>query len=200
MRRVSLLALTLLAAACDRADPLPPPPPVALPGLSLTSEPLNLGESVQGRRFRVTGRRCSTLVVRLLHITPTDVHQTSEHTISELPESFDGEFWLVEQNGKPFGKPDQTILTLKESFPKGRRISSSHDLTLPTGGMTQHVDTKSAYEPGKEDVVLARCTMKNNGSFSSGNVEDLKQQAAELKNDIVAVTIRWEAVPGANGR
>ena len=200
MRRLPLLCLALLAAACDPTAPPAPPAPVALPGLSLTSEALELGESVQGRRFRVTGRKCKTLVVKLLHITPTDVNQASEHTITELPESFDGEFWLLEQNGKPFGKPELTIITLKESFQKGRRLSSSRDLTLPTGATTQHVDTKSAYEQGKEDVVLARCTMKNNGSFSSGNVEALKKQAADLKNDILAVTIRWEAVPEASGR
>jgi hypothetical protein len=198
-----LLVLCLLAAlgACHRKKthtPAPPPTEDSSPSLALKSSEINLSDFVKGNQFSVQGRGCKKLEASLWHITASEAHTVTHYTFTKLPESLEGNLWLVAQKGDPFGRKQAKSYALGESIPAGTKSSTSADAPLfqgPYALESEHLETTSSYEAGREYVVFVRCmtkTVEKAHSFKSGDLESLKKHAAETKDELIAVTIRWE--------
>ena len=204
MKPTLLLALCLVAFldGCHRKKP-PQTPALAAnaespPSLGLKSSDIKLSDFVAGNQFAVQGRGCKKLEASFWHITADEVHTVTQFTFTKLPDSFEGTLWLITQNGTPFGKKDLKSYSLGEAIPAGTKTQSSAIAPVfqgPYALESSHLEMSSSYEAGREYVVFSRCLVKkveDKHSFGTGDLEYLKKHAAETKDEIIAVTIRWE--------
>jgi hypothetical protein len=158
---------------------------------------IKFSESVKGAQFSVQGRGCKTLHVALLHITAQDSSALTEYTFTGMPETFEGNLWLIAQSGEAFGKKNQKSYTLGESIPAATKTQTSAGPAIFEGPYTvesERADTSASLSASREHVILARCMSKRTDghSFGPGELAYLKKHAAETQDEIIAVTIRWE--------
>jgi len=198
-RLLPALCLVAILGGCHRKKAHGPAPAdaAASPSFSLTSAEIQFGDSVKGTDFNVHGRGCKKLEAALWHITADAATAQTTRTFADLPESFEGRLCLLAQKGEPFGMKDQRVYVLGESIPAALKTQSSVDpavLRGPYPGEIQERDSQRTYGAATEHVVLAICLAGKRDSHSLGSrtLEALKKHAAETKDEIIAVTIRWE--------
>jgi hypothetical protein len=203
MTRRTLLTLLALASltGCHRkqhssTSAASRPPTV---GLSVSARTYEFGENFHGTQFLLQGRITGKIQAALLHVTAEGAVEKTRQEFLLSPAGVDGSLWLTMQKGDPFGKPDQRLYALGESIPAATKLTSSTGPILLQGPFAleaEHLETVTPMpmQPGQERVLYARCLSKKSGahSFGSGDVEFLKKHAAEMKDDIVVVTLRWD--------
>jgi len=195
----ALPLLICLLASCDK-----PAAPGAAgmpkddgPGVSMTAVEIPFSSSVKGREFRVRGRGCRSLRVRLLHLVSGEVHSLTEHAFENLHPTVEGSFWLLAQDGEPFGQKGKICYSLTHSLKAGSVLTTSASPILFQGPFTmtsEATDTNSNYQREREHVIYRHLMSKISGSqeFRSGTVEELAKQTVGQNLEILAVTLRWE--------
>jgi len=151
MKRNLILALCLIAAlgGCHqkKSHPAAPVETTVGPFLGVKSTGIKFSESIKGNQFSVQGRGCKTLQVALLHITAQDSSSLTEYTFTGMPETFEGNLWLVAQSGEAFGKKNQKTYTLGESLPAATKTQTSADPQIFEGPYTvesERADTNAS--------------------------------------------------------
>jgi hypothetical protein len=197
-----LLALCLIAVlgGCHRKKAHAPASPAktdSSPSLGVKCSEITFSKFLKGTQFAVQGRGCRKLEASLWHITADQASNLTHYTFTSLPEFFEGNLWLVAQKGDPFGSKDLKSYALGESIPAGTKASTSANpavLQGPYPDETEMSESGSHFDAASEHVVMARCMSKEWGGhpFGLGNLDALKKHAAETKDEIIAVTIRWE--------
>lgn len=199
VRLILALCLIAILGGCQRKKSHPPGPALtgSGPSLGLKAMEIRLSESVTGHQFFVKGRDCKKLEATLWHITADQATPQTHYAFTGLPGSFQGNLWLAVQSGDPFGMKDQKSYSLGESMPSCTKTQTSAAPVVfqgPYSVESNQTQTTSVFQAEREVVVLARCMSRKTGghSFESGDLEYLKKHAAETKDEIIAVTIRWE--------
>lgn len=194
MIRPAAMAALLLLAACEK--PAPPPQAPAGPSLTLTAQASAVGASLTLFRFQAAGIRCGSMQIKLMQINPADVDFLRNMAYDRLPHDFKGEFVLTEQRGEPFGKTNEVFFDFDATIPTPNQMITKQtvrNLKGPFLHTSQHFHSDGQIAPEKEVVVFARCMSRNEShDFGSGDVEYLKKHAAETKDVIIAVTLRWD--------
>ena len=199
MNRPLLLALSLLAAlgGCHRKKAHGPATTPSEPGMAVEARKLDLSGSVKAIEFVLKGNACKSVRAELLRITADGVVPLNQHQFSSLPALFQGSLWLTLQNGEPFGKRDEKYFSLGAGSFGGATLSNSAapELFRGTDSVTaEFLHPLSSLEPGRDYVVFARCmSQKKDGhAFESGTVQAMEKHAAETKDELAVVTIRWD--------
>ncbi|HLY74204.1 MAG TPA: hypothetical protein VKU80_08810 [Planctomycetota bacterium] len=199
-RLIPVLFVLAAAAGCHRKTHHPPGSPGSsptAPALTGKMKSIPFGGKTHAYQLTLEGFRCKSIVASLLHITADGVVDLAHQDFSSLPETFEGGLWLLSQDGEPFGKKGQTIYTLGDSMAAGLKSAASSGPKIfegPYAAVLESFQSQGSFPAGRDSVVLARCLSKReHASFSSGDLEALKKYAADTKDEIVSLVLRWES-------
>lgn len=134
--------------------------------------------------------------LKLLHITEAGADVRTEHSYENVEPHMRGTFGLIEQHGEMFDRPGQIAIELEQSIPSGSHTAVNQTFPIlqgPFPEVSQQVVTDASPVQGVEEVVFARCMSNSlNHSFGADTVEHLTKHAAETKDVIIVLTLRWD--------